>query len=71
MIQEVDVLFWIEQLQQSGRRVSLVTAPQFVDLIDEDKRVFRLRLFQTLNDFPRHGSDVGPAVTLMIKKKLL
>ena len=35
----------------------------FVHLVDEDQRVFRLHLLQTLDHLTRHGAHVRPAVT--------
>ena len=67
MVEEVGVLFRVQQLQECGRRVSLDPSADLVHLVNQDERVFRLHLLKALDDLPRHGSDVSPPVALYLR----
>ena len=62
MIPEGPVLLGVKDLQQRRGRVTLVVAPQLVNLVDEDKAVAAPRLAQSCDDPPGHGADIRLAV---------
>ena len=63
VIDESRVLFRIQHLKHGRRRVAPEILTHLVDLIEQDKRVRRLGLFQRLNDLAGHRPDVRPTVT--------
>ncbi len=57
------VLRRVEDLEQRRRRIALVGDPELVDLVEEKDGILGARLLHALKDPPRHGADVGPAVS--------
>ena len=57
------VLFRIEDFQQRRRRIAPVVLSDLVDLVDHDQRVVHPDLRVALDEFSRHGADVGLAMT--------
>lgn len=59
MVPECSVLLGVEDLEQSGRRVSIVrVAAQLVDLVKHDDAVGCATLLDSLQDEAREGADV-------------
>ena len=63
VIAERHVLFWIKHFQQRRRRVTTHVRRHFVDLIEQEQRVFNAHFRHLLDQFTRHRTDVGTAVT--------
>ena len=63
MVVERAVLFGVQDLQQSCRRIATIISPHFVDLIEQEKRVDALRLFHRLNDAAGHRTNIGAAMS--------
>jgi hypothetical protein len=53
MIQEAVVLFRVEHFQKGARRITVDSTPNFINLVNEDERVFRPNSFQSLYDLSR------------------
>ena len=64
MVEEVDVLFRVEGLQQRRGGVALVALAHLVDLVEHDDRVHYADVLQGLHQFARLGADVGAPVPL-------
>src|SRR5690606_16433888 len=45
-------------------RIALMTAAEFVDLVQHDHRVHHLDLFQRLHELAWHGADIGASMAL-------
>jgi hypothetical protein len=43
-------LLWIEEFEESGRRITLMSSADFVNFVDKDKRIFSLALLESLDD---------------------
>lgn len=56
MIKEGRVLLRVQHLKQSARRITVVSAADLVDLIDEYQRVLSAYTFERLNDLARQCS---------------
>ena len=63
MICEVLVLFRVQHLQQSRRRVSLVVSADLVDLVKEEDRILRAALLDGVDDPARDRTDVCSSVS--------
>ena len=63
VIAERHVLFWIKHFQQCRRRVTAHVRRHLVDLIEQEQRVFNPHFRHLLDQFTRHRTDVGTAVT--------
>ena len=59
VIGEESILLGIEHFQQRGGRIAPEVSGKFVDLIEQDDRIGRLRLTHCRNDASRHGADIG------------
>lgn len=57
------VLLWIKHFQQRRRRIATHVRRHFVDLIEQEQRVFDAHFRHFLDKLARHGTDVGTAVT--------
>ena len=69
MIEKVCVLLGIEHLEQRSRRIAVKTSStDFIDLIDQNQRIFRLRFLQTLNHFAGHRTDVRSTMPLDLRR---
>ena len=62
MVVERGVLFGVEHLEQSRRRIAAEVLAHLVDLIEQEERVGLLRLLHRLDDLAGHRADVGAAV---------
>ena len=62
MVVERGVLFRIQHFQQSRGRIAAIVGTQLVDLVQQEKRIGGIHLLHRLDDPPRHGTDIGPAV---------
>ncbi len=63
MINKRVVLLRVEHLQHGRGRVALVVAAHFVDLVQQNNRVYRLCLPKRRDNSPGHCADVGFSVT--------
>ena len=63
VVAEVEVLLWIEHLEQRSGGVAAEVGRHLVDLVEEKHRVAGARLLERLDDLAWQGSDVRPAVT--------
>ena len=63
VVAETVVLLWVENFEQSGRRVAAKIGPDLVNLVEHDERVVRARLLQRLNYPAGHRADVRAAVS--------
>ena len=63
MIAERHVLLWIQHLKQCGSRIATHVGRHFVDLIKQEQRVFNAHFSHFLDQFTRHRTNIGPAVT--------
>mmetsp|Transcript_28790 Transcript_28790/g.73373 ORF Transcript_28790/g.73373 Transcript_28790/m.73373 type:complete len:463 (+) Transcript_28790:906-2294(+) len=64
VVHEARVLLGVQQLQQRGRGVARVAAPQLVDLVDQHQRVGGLRVLEALHHLAGHGAHVRAPVAL-------
>ena len=62
VVGEAVVLGRIEHFQQRGGRISLERDAQLIDLVEQEDRVLRARLFHPLDDAARHRPDIGAPV---------
>ena len=53
VVAERRILLRIERFQQRRSRITAKVAPHFVDFIEHEHRIFRLRTPNALNDLPR------------------
>ncbi len=67
MIEEFDVLFRVQRLQQRGGRIALVAAAELVDLVEHNHRVHHLDILERLHQLAGQGADVGTTVTLDLR----
>ncbi len=63
VVAELAVLLRVEHFQQGRGRVAAEILAELVDLVEHEDRVARFRPGAGLQDAPRHGADVGAAVT--------
>ncbi len=56
------VLLRVEHLQKGGGGIAPEVEPHFVDLVEHEKRIIRLRLLHPLQNPSGEGADVGPPV---------
>src|SRR5262245_12456159 len=56
------VLRWIENLQKCRRRIATEVPAHLVDLVQHQYGVIHVGAPHGLNDPPRKGSDIGPAM---------
>ena len=59
VIAECKVLFRIESLKESRCRIAPEIAPDFVDFVEHEDRVFRLGTADALNDLARQSPNVS------------
>ena len=57
------VLFRIQHLKQRGSRVAAHVGRHFVDLVQQEQRVFDPHFRHFLDQFARHRANVGPTMT--------
>ncbi len=62
VIAEIEVLFRVQRLKESRRGIAPEIVAELVDFVKDDHRVLGPGLLHGLNDAPRHGPDVGPAM---------
>jgi hypothetical protein len=67
VVDEGVVLRRVEHLEQRGGRVALQRDAELVHLVQQEDRVLRAGLPQTLDDAARHGADVGAAVAADVR----
>ena len=67
MITKTAVLLRVQRLKQRRRRVAAVVRSQFVDFVQHHERIAAFRLNDPVNDAPRHGADVGFAMTANLR----
>ena len=63
MVRERAVLFRIKHFKKGTCRVSGIGDREFVDLVENENRVFYSCPFYTLDDPPGKGPDIGPPVS--------
>ena len=63
VVAERRVLRGIEHFQKCRRRVALVVHGDLVHLVEQEDGILRARLVQPLHDAPRHGADIGAAMS--------
>ena len=59
-------LFGIKHFQEGGGGVSLPPTTHLINLINQDEGVLCFGLLERLDGFARHGSHIGPPVTLKL-----
>ena len=64
MIQERLVLFGVQHLQQSTRRIPIIPLPNLIHLINQHKRVLRSHPLQSLNNLTRQRTHIRPPMSL-------
>ena len=64
VVQEFAVLLGIERLEQGGGGIAQIGGPDLVDLVEHDHRVGHAGFLERLDEFARHGADVGAAMPL-------
>ena len=63
MVVERAVLFGVQNLQQSCRRIATIIGTHFVDLIEQEERIGALCLFHRLNDAAGHRTNISAAMS--------
>ena len=63
MVGEGGVLLRVEHLEQGRAGIAAEVVAELVDLVEQEHRVVGPGPFQTLDDPPGQGADVGPPVT--------
>src|SRR5579862_4684363 len=62
VIAERRILLGIERFEQCRSRIAAEIAPHFVDFVEHENWIFRLRPANALNNLPRQSADVSAAV---------
>jgi len=62
MIKKGIILFWIQHLQQSRRWITTEISSDFVHFINHKNWIVGTGAPQPLNNFTRHGPDIGSPV---------
>ena len=63
MIHKPAVLFRIQNLEQGGRRISLVVTRSLIDLIQKHQRILDTSLFDPHGDSSRHRSHISSSMS--------
>src|SRR5207245_8733341 len=63
VIAESRVLVWIEGLEERRRWITAKIAPDFVDFVEHENRIFGLSAADALDDLSRQRTDVSAPVT--------
>ena len=67
MIEKITILLGVKDLQQSRGRVPPETRSDLIYFIQHNNRVRRFTGLDCLNEFPRHRSYIGPAMTFYLR----
>lgn len=65
MVFEMAVLLRIKDFKQHRSRIASEIAADLIDLIEHENRCFT-GCFKSLNNPPRHRTDIGPAVAAQL-----
>ena len=67
MVSEIDILFWIKDFQQCGRRVALIGLAKLVDFVQHDDGIAAAADLHGFDDLSGQGADVGAAMAFDLR----